>query len=84
MVSEVGFDDGVIDRSSDETDAMSLCAALLVTTKKDGGLRLCIDPKPLNRALQRCTYYMPTIDDVLPKLNNAKVFSTFDAQSAFY
>ena len=59
-------------------------SALLVTTKKDGGLRLCIDPKPLNRALQRSTYYMPTIDDVLPKLANAKVFSTFDAKSAFW
>ena len=59
-------------------------SALLVTTKKDGGLRLCIDPKPLNRALQRSTYYMPTIDDVLPKLANAKVFSTVDAKSAFW
>jgi len=59
-------------------------SALLVTIKKDGGLRLCIDPKPLNRALQRSTYYMPTIDDVLPKLANAKVFTTVDAKSAFW
>jgi hypothetical protein len=27
---------------------------------------------------------MPTIDDVLPKLSNAKIFSTFDAKSAFW
>ena len=56
----------------------------IVTTKKDGGLHLCIDPKPINRALQLSTYYMPTIDDVLPKLANAKVFSTVDANSAFW
>ena len=59
-------------------------SALLITTKQDGSLRVCIDPKPLNRALQRSTYYMPTIDDVLPKLINVKVFSTTDAKSAFW
>jgi hypothetical protein len=42
------------------------------------------DTKFLNVALQRSTYYMPTIDDVLPKLRNAKVFSTLDAASAFW
>lgn len=59
-------------------------SALLVTMKQDGSMRLCLDPKPLNRALLRSTYYMPTIDDVLPKLSNAKVFSTVDAKSAFW
>jgi hypothetical protein len=59
-------------------------SALLVTTRKDNSLRICIDPKFLNRALLRSTYYMPTIDDVLPKLSNAKIFSTFDAKSAFW
>ena len=59
-------------------------SALLVVTKQDGSLRICIDPKPLNRALLRSTYYMPTVDDVLPKLSNAKVFSTTDAKNAFW
>ena len=59
-------------------------SALLIASKQDGSLRICIDPKPLNRALQRSTYYMPTIDDVLPKLTNVKVFSTTDAKSAFW
>jgi transposase InsO family protein len=59
-------------------------SALLVTTRRDNSLRVCIDPLYLNRALQRSTYYMPTIDDVLPKLCNAKVFSTMDAKSAFH
>jgi hypothetical protein len=27
---------------------------------------------------------MPTVDDLLPKLSNAKVFSTLDAKSAFH
>ena len=32
-------------------------SALLVTTKQDGSLRICIDPKPLNCALLRMTFY---------------------------
>lgn len=59
-------------------------SALLVVAKQQNGLRICIDPTPLNRALQRSVYYMPTIDDILPKLSNAKVFSTLDAKSAFW
>ena len=31
-------------------------SALLIVAKKDGGIRACIDPKPLNRALQRSVY----------------------------
>jgi len=58
--------------------------ALLVVAKQQNGIRICIDPTPLNRALQRSVYYMPTTDDILPKLSNAKVFSTVDAKSAFW
>ncbi len=40
-------------------------STLLVVAKADGkSIRICIDPTPLNRALQRSTYYMATIDDV--------------------
>jgi hypothetical protein len=59
-------------------------SALLVVAKQQNGIHICIDPTPLNRALQRSVYYMPTIDDILPKLSNAKVFSTVDAKSAFW
>ena len=58
------------------TEASSWVSALLVITKPDGRIRLCIDPKPLNKALKRALYRMPTIEDVLPQLAGAKVFST--------
>jgi len=50
-------------------------SALVVTTKKNGKVRLCIDPKPLNEALHRNHYPLPTIDDVLPLLSKARVFT---------
>ena len=57
--------------------------ALLIVNKPTGGLRLVIDPRPLNKALLRDHYPMTTIDDILPKLSSAKIFSTVDATNAF-
>ena len=52
--------------------------------KPNGDIRICIDPQPLNVALQREHYRLPTFDDVLPKLLNAKVFSKVDVKEAFW
>ena len=50
----------------------------------NGSLRICIDPQCLNVALKREHFKMPTFDDVLPQLTNAKIFSKLDVQSAFH
>jgi len=59
-------------------------SALLVVTKANGDIRICIDPKPLNKELLRDHYPMPTIDDVLPQLANAKDFTTVDTRNTFW
>ena len=56
---------------------------LFVVHKPNGRLRICIDPKHLNAALKRSVYMMPTIDDILPELTKARVFSTVDVAQAF-
>lgn len=56
----------------------------MVTVKKPGKLRICLDPKDLNKALKRSHYPMPTIEEVLPQLSNAKVFSILDAKDGFW
>lgn len=67
------------------TEPSSWVSALLVVQKPEGqGVRIVMDPKFLNTALQRSTYYMQTIDDVLPNLNNVKVMSTVDMRQAFW
>ena len=47
---------------------------MTVVEKPNGDLQICVDPQPLNAALQREHYKLPTVDNVLPKLNGAKVF----------
>lgn len=55
----------------------------MVIVKKPGKLRICLDPKFLNKALKRSHYIMPTIEDVLYKLPKARVFTLADARHAF-
>ena len=59
-------------------------SALIVVTKPNGDIRICIDQKPLNKALRRNHYPLPTIDDVIPDLKQAKVFSTINAKDGFW
>ena len=58
--------------------------SVVVTTKKSGALRVCVDPRPLNKVLKRETYPMPILDEILPELSKAKVFSTVDLRSGFW
>lgn len=57
---------------------------IVVAMKKSGELRICIDPKPLNAVLKRERYQIPVIDDLLPDLPDACVFTKVDLSSAFW
>ena len=55
----------------------------IITSNQSGTVRLCLDPQNLNQALRRNHFQMPDIDDVLPQLAEAKVFSLCDAKDGF-
>ena len=57
---------------------------LVVTIKISGDLRVCLDPQELNKAIKREHFQLPTLDDILPNLSNAKLFSTVDIRSAYW
>ena len=56
----------------------------MCVTKLNGSLRLCLDPKDLNKAIKRPHHRTPTIDEILPKLNGAQYFSIVDARSGYW
>lgn len=60
------------------------CSQISVTIKKNGKLRMCIDPQALNKALTREIYHLPVIEDVLPELSKAKVFSKLDLSNGYW
>lgn len=72
---------GVIKREDHPTEWVS---SMVVARKSNGALRVCIDPKPLNKAIQRRCYPMPVMDDIVPRLTKARVFSICDVASGYW
>ena len=72
---------GIITKVDEPTDWVN---SLVCVTKSNGTLRLCLDPKDLNRAIKRPHHRTPTLEDILPKLNGARYFSIVDARSGYW
>ena len=66
------------------TEPTPWVSSIVVVPKKDSKLRLCLDPKDLNKAIQREHYPLPTIEEVAPRLHGAKCFTILDAKSGFW
>ena len=59
-------------------------APILFVPKKDGGLRLCVDYRGLNRISVKNRYPLPLVSEILDRLARAKYFSKIDVQDAYY
>ena len=57
---------------------------MVIVVKPNSKIRICLDPRNLNQAIQRPKYQMPTLEEILPRLARAKVFSTLAAKDGFY
>jgi len=56
---------------------------IVVVRKPSGDLRICLDPGDLNRAIRREHYPMPTVSEIVTKVQGSKYFTTLDAKSGF-
>ena len=59
------------------------CNSFVLVPKANGKVRLCLDPAWLNQALIKPIHRGPTLNDILPKLNNAKYLSLTDGSSGY-
>lgn len=66
------------------TEPTQWVSSLVVVEKPNGKLRVCLDPKDLNRAILRPHYPMKTLEDVLPQLSKARFFTKLDARSGYW
>ena len=58
---------------------------MLVKEKPKGKLRICFDQsQTINKAIKRPKYTIPTIEEKLPLLTKAKVFTIVDVSEAFH
>lgn len=56
----------------------------VVVVPKGDGVRICLDMRRANEAVERENHPLPTIEDFLPHLGKAKVFSRLDVKNAFH
>ncbi|GBL88553.1 Transposon Ty3-I Gag-Pol polyprotein [Araneus ventricosus] len=73
------LDQGIVRQSSSE-----YASPIVLVKKKDGTARLCVDYRKLNRKLVKDRFPLPLIEDVLDKLQDAKVYSTLDLKNGFF
>nr|XP_050025120.1 uncharacterized protein K02A2.6-like [Dermacentor andersoni] len=59
-------------------------SGLVVVRKGDGSYRLCVDLTQLNKVVLRERHILPTFEQVLGLLGDAKVFSKLDATASFH
>ncbi|PIK49541.1 hypothetical protein BSL78_13603 [Apostichopus japonicus] len=53
----------------------------IVTVVKQYKVRICLDPKDLNRATRREHYKIPTVEEIVASIPDATVLSVLDAKS---
>jgi hypothetical protein len=59
-------------------------APILFARKKDGGLRMCVDYRVLNKRTVKDKYPLPRTQECIDKLSKASVFTSLDLASGFW
>ena len=63
---------GIITKVTEPTEWVN---SITYPVKPNGDLRICLDPKDLNKTIIREHYKAPTLEEITYKLNKAKKFS---------
>ena len=58
--------------------------SLVIVEKRDGSLRLCLDPRDSNKAIPREHHRIPTAEDMASRLTGKRVYSIVDEKDGFW
>ncbi|XP_061876955.1 uncharacterized protein K02A2.6-like [Entelurus aequoreus] len=72
---------GVIKKVNEPTDWVN---SMVITKKKNGELRICMDPKDLNESIKREHYQIPTREEIISEMSGASYFTKLDASQGFW
>ena len=73
---------GVIKKEEEPTDWVN--SLVVVEKPKSKKLRICLDPRPLNKAILREHFQLPTLEDTATCLSGARIFSKLDANHGYW
>lgn len=57
---------------------------IVLTKKKDGTYRVCVDYRRINKVIIKDKYPIPLIEDLIDALKESKIFSTLDLKNGFF
>ncbi|GFX56316.1 transposon Ty3-I Gag-Pol polyprotein [Trichonephila clavipes] len=73
--------EGIVSKVNKQTDWVQ---SLVIVEKPNGNLRLCLDPRDLNKVIKREHYQIPCTDDIISRLESEKIFSVVDLKDGFW
>ena len=71
----------VIEPVSEPTEWVN---SLVTVEKPNGKLRVCLDPRDLNKAVKRQHYILPTAEELFSEMAGARYFVKLDASNGYW
>jgi hypothetical protein len=57
---------------------------MVLSPKKDGGWRLCIDSRDINKITIKYRFHLPIMDNLMDCLSGASYFSKIDLKTGYH
>ncbi|CAB3992300.1 Hypothetical predicted protein [Paramuricea clavata] len=73
---------GVVEKVDGPTEWVN--STVIIEKPNSDKLRICLDPRPLNEAIKREHFKMPTIEEITTRVAGARVFSKLDANHGYW
>lgn len=71
---------GIVSKVREPTEWVN---SMVLINQKNLELRVCLDPRNLNKFIKKPHCQLPTVEEIFSKFTEAKIFSVLDTNRAF-